>query len=174
MPALIVLGWRAPWWLIPADIIALPALMSSGYGPSFSYRTHHYAAAVPFLMVAIIYGAARLRQRQNNAADKLSRKRYEWRKRVVLTLVVTLVFTIAFVDTPLSPRFYFNSMGSGEGLDVSRYGVTARDNMKERWIIENVPLDVAIASDELLATRLVKWEILYLTIALSPGRWINC
>jgi hypothetical protein len=163
MPALIVLGWRAPLWLIPAGIIALPALMSSGFGPSFSYRTHHYAAAVPFLMAAIVYGAARLRQRQDNAFDELSRKRYEWRKRVMLTLVVTLVFTIAFVDTPLSPRFYFKSMGSGEGLDVSRYGVTARDRMKERWIIENVPPDVAIASDELLATRLVNREILYLT-----------
>ncbi|NJN53474.1 MAG: DUF2079 domain-containing protein [Anaerolineae bacterium] len=44
----VLLAWRAPLWLLPAAAVALPTLISNGPGPTYDYRYHHYALAVPF------------------------------------------------------------------------------------------------------------------------------
>jgi uncharacterized membrane protein len=163
MPAVIVLGWRAPLWLLPAASIIFPALLSSDLGPSFSYRTHHYAVAVPFLLAAIIYGADRVRQQWLQAATPAEQRRHPWRGRLFLTLLVTLIFNIGFVDTPFSPQYYLAAEGSGQGRDYNRYGRLPRDAFRERWLEANVPPDVPLLADELSATRLTNREILYLT-----------
>lgn len=128
LPAVIVLGWRSPLWLLPAAAVGIPALLSSGFGPAFSYRTHHYAVAVPFLMSAIVFGAYRLRQREGTAADEVELKKYRWNGRVLLTFVALLIFHIAFVDSPLNPNFYLAKDGSATGLDIGKYGIIDRDN----------------------------------------------
>jgi uncharacterized membrane protein len=64
LPASVTLTRRSLGWLLPATLIAAPVLLSSGPGPSYDYRFHHYALAVPFLVTAVIHGGACLRQIQ--------------------------------------------------------------------------------------------------------------
>lgn len=158
MPALLLLGWRAPVWLLPAAVTAIPALLSSDFGPSFSYRTHHYALAAPFLVTAVLYGAAS--QRNDPATPG---KRPAWQGRIWLTLFMVLVFNLAFIDTPLSPSFYLDRPAMDQGLSSTRFGVTSRDKFKAQWLAEHVPTAVPLAADQLSAVRLANREILYLT-----------
>ena len=163
VPAVIVLGWRANLWLIPALAVIVPALLSSGFGPSYSYRTHHYAVAVPFLMASIIYGAEKLYRRQQSARTEVERRNAGWKGRIILTFAVTLIFHVAFVDSPLNPQFYLSKEARGQGLDNARYGVTERDRFKDQWLRDNVPGHVSVTADELMATRLTNRRELYLT-----------
>lgn len=161
MPALLLLGWRAPLWLLPAAVIIIPALVSNGFGPSFSYRTHHYVLAVPFLVTAVLMGAAK--QRQQGQPQVSAGQRPAWQGRILLTLLVVIIFNLAFIDTPLSPTFYLDRPELGQGLSTTRFGVTSRDRMKKDWLAAQVPASVAVASDQLSATRLVNRETIYLT-----------
>ena len=163
LPAVVVLGWRAPLWLIPASSVIAPALLSSGFGPAFSYRTHHYAVAVPFLMASIVYGAEKLYLLHQNARTSSEKRKTGWKGRIVLTFVVTLIFHAAFVDSPLNPRFFLSAEASGQGLDESRYGVSGRDKFKEQWLSENVPADLSVTAEDFLSTRLTNRRELYLT-----------
>jgi uncharacterized membrane protein len=160
MPALF-LGWRAPGWLLVAAATAVPVLMSSGPGPAYDYRYHHFALAVPFLVAAVIYGAAALRRRQEGrAVDSRRRPGYGY---LNITLMVTFLFNSALVDTPLSPLFYVSLPGVVRGLHPSSYGVTERDAFKDAWLARNVPAGAAVMADNLLGTRLVNRPILYRT-----------
>ena len=154
VPALL-LAWRAPYWLLPAAAVAVPVLISSGPGPSYDYRFHHYALAVPFLLAAAIYGAA------NHRAIEVQAK--GWQARVLLSLIFTLIMTVFLVNTPLNPRFYNPPSGSGMGLDpLSGVAVSARDRMKADWLAPLAAGNKPIAADRLLALPLVNREILYL------------
>ena len=135
MPALILLGWRAPLWLLPAAAVVGPVLISSGFGPSFSYRTHHYALAVPFLVVAVLMGAAQ----QVGSSPSPPARRPAWQGRILLTLFTTLVFNVAFVDSPLSPQFYGERPSLEQGLSSTRFGVTPRDTFKRGWLAAHAP-----------------------------------
>lgn len=164
MPALF-LGWRAPAWLLVAAATAVPVLMSSGPGPSYDYRYHHYALAVPFLVAAVIYGAAALRRRQEaRATDSRHRPGYGY---LNITLMVTFLFNFVLVDTPLSPLFYVSLPGVVRGLHPSSYGVTERDAFKDEWLARNVPAGAAVMADNLLGTRLINRPILYRTYSES-------
>ncbi|WP_420642994.1 DUF2079 domain-containing protein [Candidatus Leptofilum sp.] len=158
MPAMLLLAWRAPVWLLPAAVTVIPALISNGFGPSFSYRTHHYALAVPFLVTAVLFGAAR---QLNDPIPK--GKKPAWQGRLRLTLFMALVFNLAFIDTPISPQFYLDRPHLEQGLSSTRFGVTDRDSFKTAWLNDNVPDNVAVAADQLSATRLTNRETLYLT-----------
>lgn len=147
------LAWRAPLWLLPASAIALPALLSTGPGPSFDYRYHHYALAVPFFLAAMIYGAETL----------LRRKRRSLPLHIGIALIITLMFNCLFVDSPLNLRFYNPPPGSANGLAPSRYGITARDAFKDAWLTRHVPPHAAIAADSLLSPHLTNRSTLYLT-----------
>lgn len=144
------LTWRAPRWLLPAAAVALPVMLSSD--PIYDYHYHHYALAVPFLLVAAIYGAAGL---QTAGAS--------WSRWLALTAGLVLLFNITCVNTPLSPLFYLPEPGSGRGLDESAYGLTARDAMKEAWLQRYVPPQVPLAADDNLGVRLVNRPVLYRT-----------
>ena len=158
-PALL-LGWRAPAWLLPATALVLPTLLSDGPGPSYDYRYHHYALAVPFLIAAIVYGAESFQRRQQQAANP---RQKEWRGYFRLTVIITLVFNIAFVDTPLSPLFYLLPEEVGRGLSSSGYGVTGRDEFRNQWLEQYVPGDASVAAGNLTGSRLVNRPVLYRT-----------
>ena len=158
MPALLLLAWRAPLWLLPAAVVTIPALLSSDFGPSFSYRTHHYALAAPFLVTAVLYGAAKQRNDLSPPG-----KRPAWQGRILLTLFMVLVFNLAFIDTPLSPQFYLDRPALDQGQSSTRFGVIPRDAFKADWLTEMVPTAVPLAADQLSAVRLTNRETLYLT-----------
>ncbi|MCA9900534.1 MAG: DUF2079 domain-containing protein [Ardenticatenaceae bacterium] len=158
MPALLLLAWRAPLWLLPAAVTVLPALLSSDFGPSFSYRTHHYALAAPFLVTAVLYGTIK---QLNDPVPK--GKKPAWQGRLRLTLFMVLAFNLAFIDTPISPQFYLDRPALDQGLSSTRFGVIPRDRFKADWLAGNVPAHVPLAADQLSAVRLANREVLYLT-----------
>ncbi|MCB8929074.1 MAG: DUF2079 domain-containing protein [Ardenticatenaceae bacterium] len=158
MPALLLLAWRAPLWLLPAAVTVVPALLSSDFGPSFSYRTHHYALAAPFLVTAVLFGTAK--QLNDPVPDG---KKPAWQGRLRLTLFMVLIFNLAFIDTPISPQFYIDRPALEQGLSSTRFGVIPRDEFKADWLTSNVPAITPLAADQLSAVRLTNREILYLT-----------
>ena len=161
MPALLLLGWRAPLWLLPAAVTVIPALLSSDFGPSFSYRTHHYALAAPFLITAVLFGAAK--QIPAIHEERHVGKRPAWQGRILLTLFMVIVFNLAFIDTPLSPQFYLDRPALEQGRSDTRFGLNDRDSFKTTWLAANIPTSVPIAADQLSANRLTNRETLFLT-----------
>lgn len=154
----LLLGLRAPLWLLPAAAIVVPVMFSNGPGPSFDYRYHHYALAVPFLMSAAVYGAACLRQKAETAEPPQKWTNYVW-----LSLLLTLVFNALLVNTPLNPQFYLASPGSGLGMDSSSYGRTPRDAFKDVWLSGNVPAAAPVAASDQLGFRLVNRPLFFRT-----------
>ena len=157
-PALWV-GWRAARWLLPAGLITGLSLMSAGAVSAYDYRFHHYAIAVPFLLAAIVYGAAALRDRQRSAGVG-RRVGRPWRMELGMTLSITVLFTALLVDIPLNPLFWIASPGWGR--DSAAYGRTARDALKDRWLRTWVPDTVPVATSMLLAPHIVNREVVYL------------
>lgn len=159
-PALL-LAVRSPHWLIPGLIMAAPVVLSTGPGPVYLYRNHHYALIVPFLMAALVFGAS-------NFAISLSRRtmlggtpRRSLAGEIILVLFLTLIFNVAFVQTPISPSFYtWNYLGT---RDLPAQGITDRDQMITDWLDSNVPREAPIASDVLLAPHLTNRSTLYST-----------
>lgn len=144
-------AWR---WGLPAFALALPALLSQGDVAAYDYRFHHYAATVPFLVAATIYGAVELRRRQQRRAY-----RRPWRGEVWLTLAITGIFTVLLVDAPFNPLFWAGQ--PGRGFSEWRYGQTARDRFKDRWLAQ-IPPGSALAASEFLAPHLTRRATLYL------------
>lgn len=142
----LLLAWRAPLWLLPGAAVLVPALLSTGPGPSYDYRYHHYILGVPFLIAAAIYGAAAMRQREGEQGA--------WRRRLWLTFIVTLLFNAMLVDTPLNPRFFLSDPASGVGLTPSRYRRTGRDALKDEWLA-SIPEQAPVMADDTLGERLV-------------------
>jgi uncharacterized membrane protein len=154
------LGWRAPLWWLPTCAVGLPVLLSSGPGPSYSYRYHHYALTVPFTLYAMIRGAAVLRRKQGETPVGRRSGRL-WQGEVWLTLGITLMFTVALVDMPLNPRFWLAP--PAVGLDPWAYGQTPRDRVKDRWLADKVPDREPLASSLFLAPHVANRETLFLT-----------
>ena len=150
----LLLVWRAPLWLIPAAAVLIPALLSSGPGPSYHYIYHHYILGVPFRLAAAIYGAAEMRRREGEAGP--------WRRRIGLVFAVTLLFNILLVDTPLNPRFYVSDDLSRSGLNPARYWRTRRDALKDEWL-QAIPDDAAVMADDTLAPHLMNRRLFRVT-----------
>ncbi len=169
LPALF-LGRRAPRWLLVAASIILPVMISSGPGPSYAYKYHHYALAVPFLMMAIIDGAAQLFSTFSSSprisAPPRNSASHSRPTAVAMTLFIVLVFNIVTVDGPLSPFFYNPLPGSAQGLSSSGYLIMPRDAFKDDWLARLVPDDTAVAANRQMALRLVNRETLYLNTPL--------
>jgi uncharacterized membrane protein len=151
------LGWRAPLWLLISSSIALPTLISTGPGPSYDYRYHHYALAVPFLIAALIYGAEQ--------AKRLRPQRFPL--HLGGTLILAFLISAIFVDTPLNPNFYTAPPGSGRGLSDTGYGITARDNFKTQWLATHIPPQAPLAADIILAPHLTQRHIVYITRSIE-------
>jgi uncharacterized membrane protein len=147
LPA-IWLAWRAPLWLLPALVVIGPAVVSTGPGPAYDYRTHHYALAVPFLAAAVLYGAEARRRVGGRGA---------WHLPLALTLLLTLLLNAFLVDLPFSPIYYGRSVG------IDTYERTARDRLKDVWLEQNVPPEAAVSAEGYLAAHLTNRDLLYLT-----------
>ncbi len=159
LPVMVV-GWRAWRWLIPAFTVALPVFISTGPGPVYGYRYHHYALMVPFLLASIIYGAASLQARQQSHRQTL----FDWRGGVGFTLLITVLLNIQFVDSPLNPVFYHPPPGAPVGLANTRYGITPRDRFHAAWLAENVPPAAPLATDICSMAHVVNRQILFQTV----------
>ena len=151
LPALI-LGWYALDWLAMASVTAVPALLSTGPGPAYYYGYHHYALGVPFLALAIFYGARRYRQR---------RPGFRWRLYIGISLFLTLALNSLLVDSPLNPQFYTSLPGSGRGLTLSKYRISGRDRFKDKWLSQNIPPDAPLATNALLLPHLLNRREIY-------------
>ncbi len=155
-------AWRGWRWLVPALPVAAAALLSTGPGGSYDYRYHHYAIAVPFIVMAAVDGVARMRNATHAPAQQTkSRRKRNWRGDLGLTLAIVLIFNVALVDTPLNPLFWPGI--PGVGLDDSIYGITARDGLKDRFLTEHVPPGAPIAASMFLAPHLANRSTLYVT-----------
>lgn len=157
LPALLLLGWRGWRSLLPALPIACAALITTGPGGGYDYRYHHYALAVPFLIAALVEGAA-LAARQSQTAG--GRRARPWRTDLAVTLLLTLIFSGALVNWPLNPQFWTGA--PGYGLDPSVYGRTARDTVKDA-VLATIPGDAPIAASTFLAPHLANRATLFLT-----------
>lgn len=163
--ALVILGpamflaWRGWRWLLPALPITGAALLSTGPGSGFHFTSHHYATIVPFVVMAMIDGAARLR---SAAEATVSRARVRhWRADLIFTTLIVALVSALLVDQPLNPLFWMGL--PGQGLDPSAYGVTARDRLKDRFLATHAPPPEApIAASMFLAPRLVNRDTLYI------------
>lgn len=151
-----LLWWWARWTTLPALAIILPATVSTGPGSSYAWSYHHYAVAVPFLVVGSIIGAAHRANRVTSARLHLR----ELRAGGVLFFAASLLFHVGLNDTPLSIPFWRSEPGSG--LDASGYGRTSRDALKDRWLTANVPPGAPIAASNFLAPHLSLRDTLYL------------
>ncbi len=156
-PALF-LAWRGWRWLLPALPLAAAALLSTGPGGSFDYRYHHYAIVVPFVIMAMVDGAAQLRMAAQQASG---RPRRNWRQDLGFTTIIVLLCSVLLVDIPLNPLFWMNL--PGRGLDPTAYGSTARDAMKDHFLAEHIPANEPIAASIFLAPHIVNRSTLYLT-----------
>lgn len=157
----LLLAWRAPLWLFPSLTVIVPVIFSSGPGPSYDYRFHHYALAVPFLLAAFIYGAEAAREQRPLPVNK--RRRPLWHYHIGISLLITMIMSSFLVNTPLNSQFYKPKPGSGMGLDpLSGLAVSDRDRFKDAWLMPLAAGDMPMAADRLLASRLVNRRILYL------------
>ncbi len=157
-------GWR---WLLPALPIALVALFSTGPGGVSDYRYHHYATVVPFVVMAVIEGANRMRTPPATGSTTQTPKR-NWRADLGFTTLIVVLCSVLLVDTPLNPRFWLGVPGMG--LDPAVYGVTERDRLKDQFLARHItPTDQLVAST-FLAPHVVNRSTLYLMrYADDPG-----
>jgi uncharacterized membrane protein len=169
LPALATLNRRNLGWLLPATLIAAPVLLSTGPGPSYDYRFHHYALAVPFLVTAVIHGGAHLRQMQPPGRSR--GLAFPWQLRLLVALLLTLGLNALFVDTPLNPQFYSRSPGSGMGFTESGFTVSSRDQFKDKWLADSVPSTGAVLTNKQLGLRLVNRETIFVASLLPENRW---
>ncbi|MGQ9927090.1 MAG: DUF2079 domain-containing protein [Chloroflexaceae bacterium] len=152
------LGWRGWRWLLLAAPLIGAVLVSTGPGAGYHYAYHHYALAVPFLVMAVIDGAARLRRVAEAPPPRAKVRR--WRADLVFATVIVGLTSALLVDQPLNPAFWMGL--PGQGLDPSAYGLTARDRLKDRFLANHAPPPAApIAASMFLAPRLADRQTLY-------------
>jgi len=153
-PALLM-AWRGWRWLLVGAPLALAALISTGPGAGYDFRYHHYAAVVPFVIMAVVDGAGQSRRQEAGGR----RRPRNWRGDLAFTTLVVGIITALMVDTPLNPTFWLNIPGMG--LDPSIYGITSRDALKDRFLAEYVPPTVPIAASMFLGAHLADRNMLY-------------
>ncbi len=152
-PALL-LAWRGWRWLLAAAPLIGAVLISTGPGTTYHYGYHHYALAVPFLVMAAIDGAARLRARAEDAPAQppaRARRPRSWRADMAFTTGVVILISALLVDTPLNPTFWMGL--PGVGLDPSAYGVTPRDAVAAQFLAEQVPPAAPLAVSAFLGAH---------------------
>lgn len=172
IPILMALNKQSLGWLLPGTLIIVPVLLSAGPGPSYDYRYHHYAIAVPFLVMAIVMGGAELRRKQLHFPPLPGKKNFfPWQMRLIISLMLTLGLNALFVDTPLNPQFYERAPGSGMGLTKSGFLVSERDRFKDEWLAAHAPPQAALLTNKQIGLRLVNRERLYIASLLPQERW---
>jgi uncharacterized membrane protein len=151
------LGRHAWVWYLPALSVMMPALLAAGQVAAFDYRLHHYALAVPWMMMAVVEGGASLVRRR--LSPEVSRTR-PFIHEVAMQAAIVVVVAALTVDMPLNPVFWTSP--PGWGMAPSAYGRTSRDRIKDTWLQDVVePKDNLMASF-FLASHLPNRQTLYL------------
>ena len=163
LPALF-LGYKSIIWMTPGLIITFSVLLSSGPGPSYYYRYHHYALAVPFFILSIINGAEKFqtktesltKERTGDLLNLFFKSNME--NNISLTLISVVIFNIIFVQTPLSPQFYLLPYcGSNE---TPAFSLEKRDIIKRNITSDVVPSGNGVLADIFLASHMTnRWDI---------------
>ena len=159
---IVFLGLRAPLWLLPGLGLAGGILISSGPGPGYDYRFHHYAVAVPFFIMAILAGADKAKKgKTKNILPFKFTKQKTWDTDLKATLVMTILLNLLLVQTPLSPQFYlFPYIGSNEKPVSS---LNWRDKLKDYVVSEIIPPNKGVMADIFLAPHMSNRTHLYST-----------
>jgi uncharacterized membrane protein len=156
-----MLVWRGWPWLLPGLAVAGATLISTGPGPAYDVRYHHYAMVVPFIMMALIETIGWLHRRQQAyaVADPSRSPRRTWQGDLFITLLLTLAVNMFIVNTPVSPFFWQGK--PGWGFDASSYGRISRDAVKDEFLAEHVPPRAPVAATEVLGPHISNRDILY-------------
>ena len=150
----------APWHFLTVALSIAPVLLSSSPGPSYSYKYHHYALTIPFIVMTILAAAETMRRRGEQLAAFPA-----WRVFLLTMLIITVGLNIELSDTPLSPAFWRAEYG--HGLDPWKYGRTSRDEVKDAFL-RPIPDDAALFATNFLAPHLVNRATLCTMIPAAP------
>jgi len=158
----VFIGWKSWIWMVPGLSIIGSALISTGSGPVYDYRFHHYALAIPFIMMAIIDGISATNPGSNKISllNRIGRI-FTREVKLIGTVVITVVLNILLVQTPLSPLFYFSPyLGSNELPINSR---DYRDEIKDHISDNLIPDSVPVLADLFIGTHLSNRAEIYST-----------
>lgn len=160
------LAFYAIDWMVLTFVVAIPVLLSSGPGPSYSFIYHHYATVVPFISMVVIHSTARLRASGRSFRAFLSNKSRLrlWPLLLGVTMSITLLLNMRFVSTPLRPRSW--SEGFEEGV-LWEYKRTSRDVVKDRWLTRYVPEEVPLLVSAFLGPHLANRHNLHIARPLD-------
>jgi hypothetical protein len=150
-PALI-LGRRALLWMAPGLVVILAVFVSNGPNDVYNYNSHHYALAVPFLVLSMVCGAGALQAQSTGAGTSKARS---WKNDLLFTLLLVGLFSVVFVPTPQS------LLARALGIQNSAFSVTPRDSFVDSWLEDFVPEGAAVLADSYLAPHLANREVLY-------------
>ena len=148
-------------WFIAGLPVVLATAISTGPGPAYAYWYHHYALAIPFIIMASIAGAERIRGR--------GIRTQQWRNNLATAMAVTVAFLTVLanhthVDTPFQGAYW--QLPQLTMRDLS-YTTMARDALKDRIIAEDIPSLVPVAASPFIAPHLTDRSTLYLTSKLG-------
>jgi hypothetical protein len=142
-------------------------VLLSSNGSSFDFRYHHYALVVPFLIRAAIDGLAPSSDTTRVAPHRKRKRTFPAAFVASQTLLIVVVFNVALMNTPLNPQWW--SKRPNIGLDLSSYGISSRDGVKDRFLAQ-VPPRVPVAASTFLAPHIAERDTLFLVRhADDPG-----
>ncbi len=141
----------APQEILTVLASVMPVLLSSGQGPSYSFKHHHYALSVPFVIIALLTSTEQLRRRQ----WRLGRF-YLWSLFLGTALSLVVGLNTLFSPTPLNPVFWRERRTYP---DIWRYAHTERDALKDAFLSQISPHTTVFAT-YFLAPHLVNRETL--------------
>jgi uncharacterized membrane protein len=149
------LSLLSPW-------IALTALPEVGLNVLSDVRTqtsvhfHYTAGAIPGLVVAAIFGAARLRDRGPDAVATVARA----------MLVVSLVATVVYGPLPL-----WSHIPLGQKVGASQYRITARNHAADT-AVRLIPAGEPVSATNTMGAHLSARRRVFNFPTLREARWI--
>ncbi len=157
----------APDWALLALGVALPVLLSSGPGPTFYYGNHRYAIVTPFLMMVVFNAIVYLKVPGSRLTvfGRTARRSVPWAAPLVAVALMTLLTNAGLVNTPLNPRFWRRL--SGQEFFSWAYTRTARDGVKDQWLVANVPDQAPLLASTILAPHLAHRRELHIMFSLD-------
>ncbi len=137
----------------------MPVLLSSGPGPCYTYKHHHFALSVPFIILAPLVATERMKVRHHRFG-----RLENWRLFLSATLMIVAGLNILLCSTPLSPGFWQEAHNFP---DTWRYAYTERDALKDEFL-KQIPARVDLFSTVFLASHLVNRETLCTMLPQDP------
>jgi len=157
----LLIGLFAAKKIIPAFLMLIPVLLSSGPGPVYRYTTHHYGFLVPFIIYGMVFGASYLKNGTSWISKIVGEQENRWKVYLIIAFIAVLIFDVVFLPLPFTVISRINP-DVAENVIIDN-----RDYMKKDWLQKNVPDKAPIMSDTFLASHLINREVLYRTTYLD-------